>query len=447
MNKFILLTLLFCLIVNNTKAQKTEFEDKFNEICKAYYDVYGFSGSVMVVQNDETVFKKSYGLANRSFGVINTPTTRTSINSISKTFTSALVLKLVEQELLQLHVPISNYLPVLTADWADKVTLHHLLSHTSGLPREVGLIPTDELNFEQQTLLVNSLKLMFSPGERFQYSNAGVILIGAILENISGKDFDVLINEEIIKPLGLLNTGVYQGKAVVKNQAVPYKIGPNGIEEAQRTKSLGASAGGGLYATLEDLYTFTKALEEEKILSRASQDLLFTKHIELSESESEGYTWSLKKFGEDQIRMAAGSGYGTKSVIIREPNSGLFIGILSNWGNTPILDILRDVYLTVKNQEITLPTVKNLADPERYSSQLGTYIFNADQMKTYLQAEDNRVKVRNIDGKLFMDDELLMNKGEGKLGLTYTDEVIIYFENNRLIIQINDNIMSGILYK
>ena len=440
------ITLLFVavwLTPQLVTAQEDQMIRQLENITKAYHEVYGFSGTVKVVLDDNEIWQDSYGLANRSFEIPNTPATRNSINSISKTFTAALILKMAEKGQLKLDVPISTWLPTLSADWADSITIHHLLTHSSGLPREAGMVASDDLNFHQQSQLVDELDLMFSPGERYQYSNAGVILLGAIIEEVRGKEYAILMKEEIIKPLGLSDTGVYEGNAVVKKQAVPYKIGPYGIEETQRTKIIGESAGGGLYSTLNDLYQFTVALENEEILSAESQDLLFKKHIVLSEGEAEGYAWSLKQFGPDQIRMAAGSGYGTKSVIIREPKTGLFIGILSNWGNTPILDILRDIYLTVKGQTIEPSTAENLADPSNYSSHLGTYVFDPEKMSTYLQKENNRIVVREIDGKLFMDDELLANKENGELGLTYTDEVRIYFEDKRMIIEINNNRLVG----
>lgn len=272
------ITLLFVavwLTPHLVAAQEDQMIRQLENITKAYHEVYGFSGTVKVVLDDNEIWQDSYGLANRSFEIPNTTATRNSINSISKTFTAALILKMVEKGQLKLDETISTYLPKLSADWADSVTIHHLLTHSSGLPREAGMMASDELNFYQQSLLVDELDLMFSPGERYQYSNAGVILLGAIIEGVSGKEYAILMNEEIIKPLGLSDTGVYEGNAVVKNQAVPYKIGPYGVEEAQRTKIIGESAGGGLYSTLNDLYQFTVALENEEILSAESQDLLF----------------------------------------------------------------------------------------------------------------------------------------------------------------------------
>lgn len=426
-------------------AQQNEMVQKLETITQAYHEVYGFSGTVKVVLDDNEIWQDSYGLANRSFDIPNSPATRNSINSISKTFTAALILKMAEKAQLKLDVPISTWLPTLSADWADSVTIHHLLTHSSGLPREAGMKASDELDFQEQVRLVNELTLLFEPGERYQYSNAGFILLGAIIEKVSDREYRDVMNEGIIEPLGLNNTGVYEGNAVVKNQAVPYKIGPFGIEEAQRTKIIGESAGGGLYSTLNDLYQFTVNLENEGILSAESQNLLFKKHMVLSEGEAEGYAWSLKQFGPDQIRMAAGSGYGTKSVIIRDPVSGLFIGILSNWGNTPVLDILRDLYLTVKGQAIDPPTSEMLADPDKYSAHFGTYVFDPEKMRTYLQKENNRIVVREIDGKLFMDDELLAQKENGVLGLTYTNEVRIYFKGDKMILEINENQLIGTL--
>ncbi|WP_459073491.1 serine hydrolase [Halocola ammonii] len=435
----IIFAILISLSISFIGRTQKEFASQVEELIEQYQEVYGFSGTVKIVANNSPLLDKSYGLASRSFQVHNTPETRFSINSISKTFTAVAILQLAEQNLIDLHKPIGEYLPNLETSWKDSVTTHHLLTHSSGLPRESGIQWYDEKSLWEQAKMVEKQELLFNPGSRYEYSNSGIILLGAILEEVSGEEYHDYIDEHIISPLKLPNTGVYQGRRVVENQATPYRFTPNGMEEAQRSKHLGENAGGGLYSTPSDLYDFVIALEEHKLLSESSTDLLFDCHIKTSDGECEGYCWSIKSFGADKIRFAAGSGYGTKSVIIRSPESGLFIGIVSNLGTFPILNLLRDLYLTVKGEQVEPPSSKNLAKPNDYRARLGVYHFDPEVLKKHLMIDKSQIKLHSFEGKLFLDDELLVQQPSGKLTLTYTNELTIDFEDDKMVIEINGN--------
>lgn len=424
-------------------CQDSSLIQKLNSTIEAYEKVYGFSGTVKVVIDNNNTFEKSYGLANRSFKIKNTPNTRFSINSISKTFTATAILTLVEDGRIDLNATVADYIPSLKACWADSISVHHLLTHTSGLSRESGVQPHEELTFQEQVELVEKQRLLFTPGERYEYSNAGIILLGAIIEKVSGMNYQAFIAEKIIHPLNLMNTGYYSGRNVISNLAVPYRITSNGLEFAQRSKHYGDNAGGGLYSNPSDLFQFIKGLEDYRILSKNYVDMMFQAHVQSGENDFEGYAWSIKYFGDEKLLFAAGSGYGTKSVIIRMPESGDFVGITSNWGNTPILQLLRDVYLTIRNKDIALPSEAELANPASYKSQIGTYIFNKDELTSHLGIERAKIIFQEVEGHLFLDDELLTEKDDF-LQLTYTNELKIEFKDDKMIINMNGNIIEGI---
>jgi CubicO group peptidase (beta-lactamase class C family) len=430
------------LSISIAYGQDNDLHQQLHQMAKGYQSVFGFSGNIKVVQGGKEIFEQSYGLANRSFGIENTPQTRFSINSISKTFTATAILMLARDQKIDLQVPIKAYLPELNAPWKDTVTVHHLLSHTSGLPRESGIQACDELSFMEQLKLVETKSLLFSPGKRFEYSNCGLILLGAILEKVSNRPYEDFIQQEIIEPLGLTNTGCYQGRNVVARQAVPYRFSANGLETAQRSKHFGDNAGGGLYSTAGDLYKYVLGLEAQKLLPETYTALLFQPHVQSGETDFEGYAWSIKKFGGEKIHFAAGSGYGTKSVIIRMPDSGNYIGITSNWGNTPILQLLRDLYLTLIGAEAAPPAENVLANPRDYATRMGEYKFDQEQLTRHLGMDRAVIRLHAFEGKLFLNDELLAEK-EGTLMLTYTNELRIQFEGSKMIININGNIMEG----
>ena len=430
--------------VESQTAEPQTSATSYNALLKAYHEVYGFSGTVKVVNNSGTDFEKSYGLANRSFLVPNTPETRNSINSISKTFTAVAVLMLTQEGKINLQSPVADYLPSLTAAWKDEVTVHHLLSHTAGLPRESGVQPHEALTFEQQiAAYINGLPLLFTPGERYEYSNAGVTLLGAIIEKVANDTYANVITSRIISPLGLNNTGVYQSRNVVSDQAVPYRFTRNGTETAQRSKHWGDNAGGALYSTPSDLHTFVSALKANVLLNEASTALLFTRHIATSETDYEGYAWSIKQAGDDTLYFAAGSGYGTKSVMIQSADTDRFIAITSNWGNTPILKLLGDLYMLSTGQTVSVPDSKALAQPQQYRAQLGEYQFDQEDARIHLGMDDPIIALQAFEGKLFLNDELLAQKGEGVLGLTYTDEMQVKFSDGIMRITLNGNVLEG----
>ncbi|TPE45325.1 serine hydrolase domain-containing protein [Pontibacter mangrovi] len=440
--KHIIIIIFLLANLNIGFCQDKNLNQKLNLAIEAYEKVYDFSGTVKVVIDNNNTFEKSYGFANRSFEIKNTPDTRFSINSISKTFTATAILILVEEGRIDINAPVTRYIPSLKTSWADSITVHHILTHTSGLPRESGIQSHEELTFKEQVKLVEKQTLLFTPGERYEYSNAGIILLGSIIENVSGMSYETFITKNIIQPLNLRNTGYYSGRNVISNLAVPYRITSDGLEFTQRSKHYGDNAGGGLYSSPSDLFQFVKGLEDHIILSKKYVDMMFQSYVQSGENEFEGYAWSIKYFGNEKLHFAAGSGYGTKSVIVRMPESGDFIGITSNWGNTPILQLLRDLYLTIRNIDVKLPSEDELANPDSYKSQIGTYIFDKEELAKHLGIKRDKILLQEVNGHLFLDDELLAEEGNF-LKLTYTNELKIEFNGDKMIINMNGNIIKG----
>lgn len=436
---------LFCCFFLCAPVLSAQESPGYDALLDAYHSVHGFSGTVKIVTPDSAPFEQSYGLANRSFDVANTPETRFSINSVSKTFTALAIMQLVSEGKLDLNKPLSFYLPTLKADWKNQVSAHHLLTHTSGLPRESGIQPYETLSFQEQiSTYINPIQLLFTPGERYEYSNTGITLLGALIEQVSGMTYRDFITMRIIHPLKLENTGVYEGRNLVRHQATPYRFTSQGIAEAQRTKHFGDNAGGGLYSTPADLYRFMLAVYSSTLIPQELTEQMFTPHVQSGGNDAEGYAWSIKQFGDETLYFAAGSGYGTKSVVLFGPETQRFIAITSNWGNTPILNLLRDLYLISRNQTVSLPDSNALARPEHYRQYMGEYHFEPEALKHHLGMAGDTVHLHEFENKLFMNEELLATKADGVLGLTYTDEVEIRFTENHLHIRINNNELTGL---
>ena len=245
----------------------------------------GFSGTVLIAKDGVPILRKAYGYANRSFNVPNQIDTKFNLGSMNKMFTATAVMQLVEQGKISLDGKIIDYVPDYpNKDVATKVTIHQLLTHTSGLGnywteeymrsskdlfREVGdYIP----------LFVND-ELLFEPGSRFSYSNAGFMVLGFIIEKVTGENYFDYVREHVYKPAGMLDTDAYETDYVVPNLAVGYtrmRARPGELKNNLYLHVVKGGPAGGGYSTVEDLLSFGNALMNNKLLSPENTELMTT---------------------------------------------------------------------------------------------------------------------------------------------------------------------------
>ncbi len=247
-----------------------------------------FSGAVLVAKNGKIIFEEAYGKYNRETQTPNTIDAKYGIGSVTKQFTAMLVMQLVEKNKIKLGDTIGKYLPYLSKEKADHITIHQLLSNTSGLPHYNGLqsigLNLNEFGNKKYTpkalaQLIGRTRLVNTPGAVYLYSSLGYHLLGVILEEVSGKSYAQLLDESIVKPLGLKNTGFGTNEFIAKNLAKGYRyreeyglnalIAENGgktTEARFRDQSTSYSAGG-IHSSVKDLYIWSKAIKSYKILS------------------------------------------------------------------------------------------------------------------------------------------------------------------------------------
>ena len=237
-----------------------------------------FSGAVLVARDGKPVYQKAYGLANKQYNVPNRVDTKFNLGSINKVFTKIAIAQLIEQGKLSVDDTIIKHLPDYpNRQAAERVTVHHLLDHTSGIGDifndKYDSMPKDRLRTISDYLpLFAGEPLAFEPGSKQQYSNGGYIVLGAIIEKVSGRSYYDYAREHIYKPAGMEETDAYEVDASVPNLAGGYTR--EGGESGKRRSNLyrmparGSSAGGG-YSTAGDILKFTIALQNCKFLSRA----------------------------------------------------------------------------------------------------------------------------------------------------------------------------------
>lgn len=183
---------------------------EFDAYLQAHYETSRFMGAAIVVQDGEIVFANSYGMANLEHQVPNAVSTKFRIGSITKQFTAAAILQLQDRGLLDVQAPVATYLPDYPN--GDRITIHHLLTHTAGIPNLTSF--PDYLEWMKQSTTLDNLvarfqdlPLEFEPGEQFRYSNSGYTLLTQIIEQISGKSYADYLQTQLFAPLGLENTG------------------------------------------------------------------------------------------------------------------------------------------------------------------------------------------------------------------------------------------------
>jgi CubicO group peptidase (beta-lactamase class C family) len=247
---------------------------RMDQVVQSYVDANQFTGSVLVAGADTVLFEKSYGFANLEWNIPNTPDTRFRLGSITKQFTAACILLLEERGKLKRQDFIQQYLPDIPETW-NQITIHQLLTHTSGITELLGLphFETTQLSPttpEKTIALLRDRPLDFAPGEQFSYSNSGYIVLGSIIEKVSGQRYEQFLRENILTPLGMHDTGYDSNSAIITHRASGYASGENGLNNAGFIHMTVPFAAGGLYSTPEDLLRWERALFSHTLLSSES---------------------------------------------------------------------------------------------------------------------------------------------------------------------------------
>ena len=281
------------------QSQPQTKAEKIDNLISLYADYEGFNGAVLVSHKNEVIYKKGFGYANMEWEIPNQVDTKFRIASITKPFTAMLIMQLVSEKKLELHKPISTYLPNYPKINGSQITIHQLLTHTSGIPNnynsesKLERFP-DKQKPEKLVDEFSGLPLEFIPGERFSYCNAGYVLLGYLIESVTNKSFETVLKEKILEPLGMKNTSIDKHRPLIKQRASGYFKAFGDYYNSNYIDMSSVYAAGAIYSTVEDLFIWNQALSEETLLPKQYLDLMFTKHIEDSHYGGHyGYGWEL----------------------------------------------------------------------------------------------------------------------------------------------------------
>lgn len=357
--------------LSQEKLSESQIRARTDAMMTALVRDDGFSGTIYVAKNGRPIYARAFGLANRAWNIPNRIDTKFNLASITKMFTAVAVAQLVEQGKLSYTDAVGKILPDYpNKAVAQQVTLHHLLSHTSGLIGARALAekspdsPTVRTIKEMVKPFVNE-PLSFPPGQQFDYSNAGFVLLGAIIEKASGQSYYDYVREHIFKPAGMTHTDFYELDADPQNLATGFEDGPNGTRfDNIFDVGVKGSPAGGAYSTGEDMTKFHMALIHHKLLSQSSLERLWTGVTEEPQRNSEyGYGAQIARYNGARIIWHGGGWKGITNEFEFYPELGCTVVILSNYDDDPnaIANKLRE-WLTqgTSNEKETPPIPPDL---------------------------------------------------------------------------------------
>ena len=373
--------LLLLVLSKEARAQLPDPPAQIDQIFQKFYEYTAFQGVVLVADQGEVVYQRAFGQANREWSVPNTLDTRFNIASVSKQFTAVLTLRLVDAGLLDLDRPISDYLPEYRSDVGRRVTLHHLLTHQSGIPNYTSLpyVWSDSLTQrytgDQLIRRFGSGDLDFEPGTHYRYSNTGYLLLSAIAERVTGESFDTLLSQRVLAPLGLRNTAVDDRSTLVEKRAFGYEKTTQGYRPVAGMYMKNLQGAGNLYSTVEDLFRWDQAWYAHDLLSKKEVKTLEKAHTEANATwippypSTYGYGVGLTEIPltkKKAVPMVFHSGHikGFSSFYARFPEDQQAVIMLSNTGGVSTAwmnEVTVEVLKVLHGLPHTLPE-RNLAD-------------------------------------------------------------------------------------
>ncbi|WP_253944736.1 serine hydrolase [Paenibacillus sp. NEAU-GSW1] len=282
----------------------------------SYLQQNSFSGMALVAKDGKALLRKGYGLAND--GKLNRPDGKTRIASITKSFTAASIMQLVEAGKLKLNDPISTVVTGIPG--GERITIHMLLSHTSGLPSE--FTRQDGVTLEQTIDEIRGKTLAFEPGTDYKYSNCGYVLLAYTIEKLSGMSYGDYVEKRLLNAAGMKQSGT----ATV---ATPTNQGYVLAKDGSWTKApyyASQSGTGTLYSTVDDLLKWDGLLRSGKLLTEQSLQAMYTAHS----AKGYGYGWIVKQAAEGKIVFHNGSGSGYSTGMSRNLDNGVTVILLSN---------------------------------------------------------------------------------------------------------------------
>ncbi len=327
---------IFTILFAVSAAISQDKVQKIDALTQKYFELGQFNGSVLVAEEGNVVFAKGFGYADIEKKIPNNPDTKFRLASVTKQFTAMLIMQLVEKGKIKLEGKLSDYLPYYRKDIGEKITIHQILSHTSGLANytDSRSFMTDEVKNKvvpkDFILKYCSEELVFEPGTQWAYSNSGYFILGAVIEEVTGKTYETVLQENIFTPIGMTNSGLENSERTYENKAMGYTSTFGKFEPARFLEMTIPFSAGSIYSTVEDMLKWDEALYTEKLLTNASKEKMFTQVL-----NNYGYGWQIieQPIGDKKLKVITHSGgiFGFNSLETRLVDDNKFVMVLNNF--------------------------------------------------------------------------------------------------------------------
>jgi len=377
-------------------ANDPTLEAEVDAYLKPLLDLDLISGSLLIAKGDETLLAKGYGLANREHGIPNTPETKFRLGSMTKQFTAMGILVLADQEKLNLDDTLATYLPDYPN--AEKIKLHQLLSHTSGVPSYNGVEGYGENYIKPWSIdeVIEWFKdepLQFEPGEDWAYSNSGYVLAAKVIEVVSGRDYADFLREGVFEKLGMEDTGQDVFTTILPNRATGYGNAEREIYSAPYRDMPFTSGAGSLYSTVLDLYKWDRALYTDTLVSKESLDEMMT-----PVKKDYAYGWFVREEFGHKLVEHGGAINGFLSQSQRFVEDDLVVISLFNYESTFWRTVNKGLaaIALVEEYEPALLAEPLVLDLELLETYIGEYEVMEDYLVT-LTVEDGHLVIRATD--------------------------------------------------
>ncbi|TJY35962.1 serine hydrolase domain-containing protein [Pontimicrobium aquaticum] len=324
--------IIIALVMQYTYSQTLETQID-SIITIVFNDKEGPGGVFLVAKHGKPIYKKAFGKANMELGVNMTPENVFQIGSMTKQFTSLGILMLQEQNKLDVNDAIVKYIPDYPN--GEHITIHHLLTHTSGIKdftkmKSIMSIARKDLTPKELVDFFKDEPIDFQPGEKFAYNNSGYVVLGYIIELVSGTTYEEFIEQNIFKAIGMNDSRYANDREIVKNRAYGYHN--RGAFTNKMYVSLSIPyASGSLMSTVDDMLKWQEAINNNLLVSQSTIDKVFSKNtLNNGEQFTYGYGWHLKNIDEVPTREHGGSIFGFKSMGVYVPSLDIYVVGFSN---------------------------------------------------------------------------------------------------------------------
>jgi len=319
-----------------------------------------FSGAVLAAEDGKIIYSGAFGYADKESRAPNRINTKFNVGSVGKTFTAVLIMQLVEQGKIKLTDTLDKYLPDFPYEEKSKIQIRHLLNHTSGLGNYFSHKDYESKmpvlrKIKDALPLVYTQKPLFDPGTEYKYSNSGMLILGAIIEKVTGTSYRDYLKTRLLDPIGMTDSGIYYPEEIVPDRSIGYTKKSDETYEIETENEFPAFSDGGLYSTAEDMLKYDVALRENRLLSQKSEEIMFTIF-----PPAEGYAFGWEKgllLGSEYVGHVGGCP-GFAADFMRFPKERIVVIVLSNYteGGTLLAAKLHHLVLGADENKIPLAT-------------------------------------------------------------------------------------------